>query len=150
MKSRLQIQLTFLCALRKKMEINSFILKNGKIFDMGIFWFAYLGWRGSGEGLDWASGGLPSPRSHHLQTRSRERKTGSECGGAGSVARRCEPAAMQPHHLQSARCGTGGPPAGCLHTNHPHPSSWGPNGPLWWRRGSAPPRSTFSVSPWLD
>lgn len=111
---------------------------------------AYLGRRGSGEGLDWASGGLPSPRSHHLQRRSRERKTGSELCGAGCIERRCGPAARPPPPLLSARCGSGGPLAGCSHTGPPRPSSWGPGGPLWLRRGTALPSSTFSASPWLD
>jgi len=110
----------------------------------------YLGQCVSDEGLDRVSGGLPSPRSHHLQTRSRKRETGSELGGAGSEVRRCEPAVRPPLPLQSARCGIGRRPAGCSHTDPQHPSSLGPSGPLLWRSGAVLPCSTFSSSPCLD
>lgn len=112
--------------------------------------FAYLGWSGWIEGLHWVSVGLPNPHSHHLRRKNRRRKTESEPGGPGSEAWSRAPAAAQHPLLQSARCETWGPPASCLHTDPPHPSSCGPSGPLWLQKGSAPLGSTFYADPCLD
>ncbi len=62
---------------------------------------------------------------------------------------RSEPAGGPRLPLQSTRCGTAGRPASCSRTDPPHPSSWGPGGPSWWRRGTVPLNSIFSASPCL-